>query len=64
MGVSAKLKQFFSHSKLKQVIRNINSAKNRRERLKKQIEQDDDFRGFVDLVLEEMGYLQNGKFAA
>ena len=64
MGESVRLKQFFSHSKLKQVIRSINSAKNRRERLKKQIEQDDDFRSFVDLILEDMGYLQKGKFAA
>lgn len=64
MASSQKLKGFLTHSKLRQVIATIHSAKHRRERLKKQLDMDADFRGFVDLMLEELGYLKEGRFSA
>jgi hypothetical protein len=64
MASSHKLKGFFSHSKLRQVIATIHTSKHRRERLKKQLDMDADFRGFVDLMLEELGYLKEGRFSA
>ena len=57
---SDSLKQYLSHTKLKKVILSIaapRSSRDRRKNLKKQLDLDADFRGFVDLMLEELGYL-------
>ena len=52
-----------SHSKLKQVIREIDGAKHKKKRLWKQMQNDSAFREFLDLMLKEMGYLnEHGQF--
>ena len=54
---SEKLRPYLSHSKLKKLIREIHSNGNQKKRLWAQLEKDSDFRVFVDLMLQEMGYL-------
>ena len=46
-----------TNSKLRKVIREIDSSRNRTRRLWQQLETDPDFRLFVDQMLQEMGYL-------
>ena len=54
---SAKIKRYLSHSKLQKIIRQIDSNRNRKKALLKQIDMDSDFRVFIDEMLLEMGYL-------
>ena len=54
---SVKLKPYLSHSKLKKIIRQIDSNRNRKKSLWRQIDFDADFRVFIDEMLKEMGYL-------
>ena len=54
---SNKLKPMLTNSKLRKVIREIDSSRNRTRRLWQQLETDPDFRLFVDQMLQEMGYL-------
>jgi hypothetical protein len=62
LGSSQKLKSYLSHSKLRVIIRQINSSKYRKKSLQKMMDGDPDFLNFVDLMLEEMGYLKKGVF--
>jgi hypothetical protein len=59
---SQKLKSYLSHSKLKVIIRQINSSKHRKKSLQRMMENDTDFLYFIDLMLEELGYLKQGVF--
>eukprot|EP00347_Sterkiella_histriomuscorum_P003000 403365982 len=60
-----KLKSFLSHSKLKEVIRDIDSSKNRMKRLHSQMVNDPPFMEFLDVLLNELGYIdENGQFDA
>lgn len=52
-----KIKSQLQHSKLRAVIRSIDGAKNRSKALRKQMESDPDFKGFVDMLLQDLGYV-------
>ena len=54
---SATLRPYLSHSKLRKVIREIGTSRNKNRRLQQQLELDSDFRVFIDMMLKEMGYL-------
>ena len=61
------LRHYLSHSKLAQIIRDINSVpvRGRKKRLQSQIEKDKAFAEVIDCMLKEMGYLNNqGEFSA
>ena len=53
-----------SHSKLRPIIRTISGSKYPEKSLRKKLERDPDFQGFIDLMLTEMGYFKDGQFSA
>ena len=56
---SKKLRPYLSHSKLRKIIRLIDSNRDKKKALWKQIDFDADFRVFIDEMLKEMGYLDD-----
>ena len=56
---SQKLRPYLSHSKLRKIIQQIDSSRDKKKSLWKQIDFDADFRVFIDIMLKEMGYLDD-----
>ena len=64
-AASDKLRPFLSHSKLRAIIKQIDSSRYRKKSYWRQVERDTDFKAFADLLLQEMGYLNDkGQFEA
>ena len=58
-----KIRMMLGHSKLKQIIREIDGSKQKKKMLSKRMKRDKEFREFVDMLLGEMGYLnEHGQF--
>jgi regulator of sirC expression with transglutaminase-like and TPR domain len=54
---SETLRPYLQHSKLKEIIKFIDGAKHRKKELHKRMKNDGEFMKFIDMMLKELGYI-------